>query len=432
MGRKHFIAGLAGLTGIAAIVAAAWWFRQRAPDSLRAVPVIVAETAEPDGKWRPARPTNPARPSAALAEAAAQVQAIPYLGGYHAPSDLYGVVTFDRSRAFPGLNLYTSGHAPEAILMTLDGRELRRWHRSIADVWPDLALDPQVRKTDFWRRAWLYPNGDLLAIFDGHGLVKLDRTSRVLWAARGGYHHDLQVAADGSIYVLDRDGKLIPRIHPTLGVLEDFITILAPNGKRRDRISLLEAFEQSPFASFLKGMPDHGDIFHTNTLEILDGRLAARLPAFKAGNILVSVLQLNTLAVVDPGTRRVVWALRGPWRKQHQPTVLDNGHLLLFDNVGLDRDHSRVLEIDPANGAILWQYGGTATQELSSHTLGTAQRLANGNTLITESENGRAIEVSPSGEIVWEFRSPYRAGEHRELVAVVFEMLRIPARSLAP
>ena len=47
-------------------------------------------------------------------------------------------------------------------------------------------------------------------------------------------------------------------------------------------------------------MPRSGDIFHTNTLEVLDGRFAGRDPAFRKGNLLISVLKLDTLAVLDP------------------------------------------------------------------------------------------------------------------------------------
>ena len=50
----------------------------------------------------------------------------------------------------------------------------------------------------------------------------------------------------------------------------------------------------------------------------------------------------------------------------------------------------------------------------------------NGNTLVTESDAGRAFEVTPSGEIVWEFLSPWRAGEAGELVATLFEVVRLP------
>jgi hypothetical protein len=37
---------------------------------------------------------------------------------------------------------------------------------------------------------------------------------------------------------------------------------------------------------------------------------------------------------------------------------------------------------------------------------GDAQRLPNGNTLICESEKGRVFEITPEGEIVWEFWHP--------------------------
>jgi hypothetical protein len=64
--------------------------------------------------------------------------------------------------------------------------------------------------------------------------------------------------------------------------------------------------------------------------------------------------------------------------------------------------------------------------DLFSKTLGSVQRLPNGNTLISESENGRAVEVTREGRVVWEFCNPHRAGDHGELVAVLFEMIRLP------
>ena len=60
-----------------------------------------------------------------------------------------------------------------------------------------------------------------------------------------------------------------------------------------------------------------------------------------------------------------------------------------------------------------------------SHFKGAAQRLPNGNTLITESTRGRAVEVTPAGEIVWEFYNPHRAGENGELVANLCELVRL-------
>ena len=39
--------------------------------------------------------------------------------------------------------------------------------------------------------------------------------------------------------------------------------------------------------------------------------------------------------------------------------------------------------------------------------MGSVQRLPNGNTLISESEKGHVIEVTPDKEIVWEYWFPY-------------------------
>ena len=73
-----------------------------------------------------------------------------------------------------------------------------------------------------------------------------------------------------------------------------------------------------------------------------------------------------------------------------------------------------------------WRYDGSDSDPLWSKSCGTVQRLANGNTLITESDNGRALEVTPEGEVVWEFLSPHRAGDDGELVATLFDVIRLP------
>lgn len=400
-------------------------------------PEAVAASAEPAaGKWRPARTPSPAaHPAEAASAAAAAPEALlatPYLQGYR-PAGAAGetVPVHDRDRAFAGLNLYTSGHASEAVLIDMDGRVLHRWGYALRKLRPDLYREPasreQIRKIEYFRRARLLPDGDVLAIFEGLALVRLDSDSNLVWAYHGGAHHDLDIASDGRIFLLDREGKEIPRLGRQGAVLEDQVTVLDPGtGEVERKISILEAFERSLYAPLLERMAPRPDILHTNTLEILDGRLADENPAFRAGNLLLSVLELDTVAVLDPEREEIVWALTGPWRKQHQPTVLDRGTLLVFDNLGAGPDRSRVLEIDPLTQEVLWQYGGDRDIDFFSKTLGSSERLPNGNTLITESENGRALEVTPDGTVVWEFVTPHRAGEEDELVAVLFEMDRLP------
>jgi hypothetical protein len=67
-----------------------------------------------------------------------------------------------------------------------------------------------------------------------------------------------------------------------------------------------------------------------------------------------------------------------------------------------------VLELDPSgDGSIVWSYRGSETNPFFSDTRGLAQRLLNGNTLITESQRGHAFEVDHEGDIVWDYWSPY-------------------------
>jgi hypothetical protein len=113
------------------------------------------------------------------------------------------------------------------------------------------------------------------------------------------------------------------------------------------------------------------------------------------------------------------------WSGQHQPTVLDNGHMLVFDNWAGER-RSRVLEFDPATQDVAWVYPEPGRGLLWSETCGSNQRLPNGTTLITESDNGRAIEVTRDGTIVWEYVNPYRAGSDDELIATLLEVVRLP------
>ena len=344
-----------------------------------------------------------------------------YVAGSTPAPDVQNVTVYDPQLACDGVNLYTSGHAPEAIAIDMKGNTLHTWRFAIDDIWPDRVGRPD---SGFWRRAYWYPNGDVLAIFDGVGLVRLDKDSNLLWAYRGCCHHEAFVTEDGSIYVLTRRARTMPRINPSGPVVEDMIDVLDSDGKLTAQYSVVKCFMNSPYARFLGAMRREGDIFHTNAIKVFDGSLAHVSPLFRKGNVLISVLYLHTVAVVDLDLQEVVWSLPGRQDGMHDPRLLENGHLLLFDNHGR-AGRSQVIEFEPFTGTIVWQYPGDEAGEFYSDTCGTSARLPNGNTLITESDSGRALEVTPDGTIVWEFYNPHRAGENEELIATLFEMARV-------
>ena len=351
-----------------------------------------------------------------------QLEVLGYLSGSREATGSSEVTVHDE-RAWDGLNLYTSGHAPEAFLMDMEGEVLHRWSYAFDEVWPDW-LGPDDGHMHFWRRVHLLPGGDLLAVFEGLGLIKLDRDSNLLWARPNRAHHDLEVLEDGTILVLTRSTEHPPEVEGKKRTHVDYITHLDAEGLPLERHSLLSAYSASPFAvHWRKRVQEGGDSFHTNALHRIDRDLGG---VFQPGNLLLSMRHLHTIAIYDPDEDAIVYSYRGPWRLQHDPTLLANGNLLLFDNGTGPRKASRVFEVDRNTLTPRWIYEGTEDHPFWSATCGTAQRLPNGNTLITESDGGRAFEVTPDKDIVWEFWNPHRPPDEPELVATLFEVLRLP------
>ncbi len=270
------------------------------------------ENAAPPADDSPPRSVPDATLTEEQREEIARLEAIGYVSGTRDAPALSGIVRHLEQSASPGLNLYISGHAPVAILMDMHGREKHRWSIDFHQLWPNSPAkeERENKNTRSWRRAYLYENGDLLAIFEGLGILKLDRDSNLIWSNDVGAHHDFEVMPDGKIFVLKRKAHLVSRLREKLPILKDYISILTPNGREKKRVSLLEAFERSEFLHILDGSRistqefhlgtgrDDGDIFHTNTLEVLDGRIAAHAPAFASGRILVSLRVPSVLAIV--------------------------------------------------------------------------------------------------------------------------------------
>ncbi|MFH2003068.1 MAG: arylsulfotransferase family protein [Planctomycetota bacterium] len=379
------------------------------------------------GRWRKYR-TNKFEEglSQEQREAMEQLETIGYASGSAEAKNVSGVVRHVSEEACAGFNFFTSGHAQAALLMDMKGRVLHEWSNEFWKIWPGYPTEKSNVHTQFWRRAHLFENGDILVIYEGLGLVKLDKDSGVIWSNPGKMHHDLQVMPDGDIYVLTREARMEPRLNPKAPILEDFISILDAGGKEKERISVLECFQNSKkFRDIWRGKAQPaGDLFHTNTVLVLDGRLESRSAAFKKGHLLISLRQPNLIAVVSLEQKKIVWALKGDFRKQHDPKILENGNMLLFDNGG-QRNASKVIEFDPLTRDVAWCYSGREGEPFYSKTCGTAERLINGNTLITESDMGRAFEVTPDKKIVWEFFNPYHAGQKREYIATLFEVIRL-------
>ncbi|RKZ41104.1 MAG: hypothetical protein DRQ49_06125 [Gammaproteobacteria bacterium] len=353
---------------------------------------------------------------------------------FRTPDTNSGITRYNKEKAYNGLTLFTSGHAQKAFLISMSGQIVHEWHLPFSSVWtnpPHIGF-PVSDDFIYWRKAYLYSNGDLLVVYrsvgdtpGGYGLVKMDKNSKVIWKYAEHVHHDVTVGSDGKIYTLIHGltKEKIPGIKLEPPLLHDSIVMLSNNGQEIKRLSITEVFRHSEFSSILN-LPKQssiGDLWHTNAVEVLDEQMAEQFPFLEKDQILISMREIDTIGVVDMDKEQVVWAIRGPWHAQHDPDFLSNGNMLIFDNLGhYGRGGiSRVIEFDPMTMEILWQYSGDEKEIFSSGIRAAQQRLPNGNTLITESSRGRIFEVTRDKEVVWEFISPFRAPHDNHLVAVV-------------
>jgi len=386
-----------GRPGLAVLAAAILW---AAP-----FPLLIAGrfgfAAKPRGRGAVRTAAGPAagRNAAALSN-------LPYiLQSRDSRPDRKGVVLDAGPRVSPGWNFvlpWSLARPGRAYLLDERGNVVWRW--SIESYLSARKPRPWVGHFE------LLPNGSLVAVVHDDSILEIDRYSRIVWRTPIRAHHDLWRDPSGDLYALARRAEVVPEIHPTRPIESDSIVVLSADGKVKREIPILGLLRRSGYGYLVPRLEDAAasrpgpaiDVFHTNHVESFDGSLASRSPLYAKGNLLISIRNRNAIAIVDPRIERIVW-LWGPGNLayQHDPRLLPNGHVLVFDN-GVDR--SQVVEVDPLTMQVAWRYA--PGKDFFSRVVGAVQRLPNGNTLITDSVGGRAVEVTASGERVWEFLNP--------------------------
>lgn len=141
------------------------------------------------------------------------------------------------------------------------------------------------------------------------------------------------------------------------------------------------------------------DYFHANGLAFDGPSLVVLCLRNVDAMVTVDLTDGDVVGAIGPGT------LDWPHAPSFVPGPGGSRRLLAFDN-GKHRGWSRVVELDPVSGGVLWEWRGTEERPLWSELRGYAQRLPGGRTLVTESERGRAMEIDPAGRVVWEFQNP--------------------------
>ena len=359
-----------------------------------------------------------------------------------------GVELHVAGKAYPGITLITAFfESSNGIrLIDADGRVLNEWRISYNRTWsesPHLDSQPHDWDTEL-HGAMLLPDGDVIFTFQYGGLVRMDRCGRVEWKLPRKTHHVFVADASGNLWVPSRNQRdkamaEYPKIPAPFQ--EETVLKVSPDGVVLREISILGAIYGSRYEGLLFAnsahdtrlqVPPSGDFMHLNDVEVLSPELAPAFPLFEAGDLLVSLRNLNLLMVIDPGNLRVKWTQTGPFLRQHDPDFQGSGQIVVFDNRRDDSGKasfggSRIVAIHPETERITTLYGARAGENFYTETKGEQQQLPNGNLLISESEKGHAFEVDPEGTIVWSYVNRWVDGS----VGQISQATRYPLDYLA-
>ncbi|MCH7721182.1 MAG: aryl-sulfate sulfotransferase [Planctomycetes bacterium] len=328
-----------------------------------------------------------------------------------AADDESGVVVNDPQRSYPGYNLVTFVKPRRAELIDSAGKLVNVWHQG---------------DTGQWERSVLLDNGDLLVVSftNPHSLLRLTWDNEVVWTREGMWHHDVTQTPDGTLAALLWAYRRVPAIHAEIDIMDSIISRFSPESEADERRSLYDVLAARPdMFTFGKGRrrqasegrKERIDLIHANSLrwiEITDPPTDS--PIYQAGNVIVCLRHQDTVVIFNWETSELLWVWgRGEVVGPHDAQVLANGNILIFDNGSRENKRSRVVEVDPLTKKMVWKYEAPNPRDFYSTARGGNQRLPNGNTLITESNEGRAFEVTPEGEIVWKYYGTHRDEKSR-------------------
>jgi hypothetical protein len=318
-----------------------------------------------------------------------------------------GLTAYDKSKTCPGFVLYTPMNGDTTILLDCKGNHIHTWKHDYRGNYGYLLPNGNLFMTGKTRdETWdLLPGWNN---FKGGILQELDPQGNIVWEHRDPFqHHDGRRTEEGGAIYLSLE-KLPRNIASQVkgglpgsdedGMWADTIVEVDAEG---NTVWTWSAAEHLDFESDI--LPPNFTRYewsHGNTI----------VPVGE-DRVMVSFRSISVVGIISKRSGEFVWKIGSEiLAQQHDPSILDNGNVLVFDNGILKRDisrpYSRVIEIDPRTNEIVWEYSESPYYNFYSPHISGARRLSNGNTLITEGAFGRMFQVTMEGEAVWEYVNP--------------------------
>ena len=266
------------------------------------------------------------------------------------------ILSYNPEKASPGYNLYSSLEQKKAVLIDMNGQVMHTWHSTSKD------------KDEGWYQVEPLDNGNVLAITQDRDILKLDQDSNIVWSKPGRFHHDIDIAENGNIFVLSRKDKWVSYENGKIRLLDDLVVVLSPDGEIISEYSLFDIVNKHVPDEVLQKALNYtktknpvrlstdtrADVLHTNSLEILKKDIPG---VASKGNVLVCFRTIHLAAILDLEAGQIKWSWgQGQLDHPHHPSITAKDTVLIFDN-GRDRLYSQVVEVEPKTTEIVWTFG---------------------------------------------------------------------------
>jgi hypothetical protein len=399
-----------------------------------------------------------------------------------------GVTIYDPALTWNGYTVLSPLATQAVIVIDMNGNVVKRWDDfnnsagGPARILPggsvisaNGARPPHQESLELVQRDFA---GSVVWSFRNNERIEL-RDAGIVWSAR--QHHDWQredfpagyyspeatpSTSPGRMLILTHTDHKLPAVAGDVMLVDDRLIEIAPDGKILWEWTAGEHIDELGFApdarAAIAAAADVNaargtyDWLHVNSATYLGPNrwFDAGDERFAPNNVIISSRQASLLAIVGRDGD-IVWRLGPDFSAspqlreirqiigQHHAHFIPKGlpgagNLLVFDNGGSSgygfagpiapdgvgafaRATSRVLEINPVTLELVWSY---AAPRFFSTNISGAQRLPNGNTLITEGAGGRMFEVTSDRAIVWEYVNPLFAGPRQS--NDVYRAYRLP------
>lgn len=175
----------------------------------------------------------------------------------------------------------------------------------------------------------------------------------------------------------------------------EFISIHnSDDGLLVKKINIMDKLSQIKTVQFNKYLFKCMNPIHFNDIQVIKTQTHANyFEKGKVGDLLISLRNIHTLALLDKDNYKIKWIVSDKFKQQHSPRLTSRGTIILFDNLGSKKfGKSQIVEIDIKTKKIVGKYSGSKENFFESIQRGRLQ-IYNNRIFVQSHEQGKLFEL---------------------------------------